>query len=568
VNRLPLVLLVACSQGAGPEPVKPPPPSGAARTLTIIGTNDLHGALDRLPLIAGFIANVRAARTADGGGVLLLDAGDLFQGTLESNLAEGADIVRAYNRIGYSASAVGNHEFDYGPVGPEVTIKSPSEDPRGALEARLAEAKFPFLAANITDSATSALPTWPNIHASTLVEVAGIKVGIIGASTESTPYTTMPQNFKGLAVSPAAPAIEREAKALRARGAQVIVVTAHIGSECKEFDHPDDVATCDRKAELFAVLDALPKGTIDVFVAGHTHAAVAHRIDGVATIESYSSGRAFGRVDISVVGDRIAGVTMHPPELVCPLDAHGNPAPVAECHPKPYEGRPVVADAEVQKIVDEAIERAGAKRQEKLGVTLAGAITKAYGTESAEGDLMTELMLAARPDADVAMTNGGGLRADLPPGELTYGQLFAAVPFDNRFALVEVSGKQLHEMVAKNLQKGGGILSWAGLTAKAHCKDKALEVAIDVRGKPLDPAARYTIATSDFLASGGDGMFGKGDQPTVKPTDAIIRDSLADVLRARKGMIDPASYATKRLDYPGRRPVHCGGKATHEDDSE
>src|SRR5882672_5107829 len=79
--------------------------------------NDLHGALDRLPMFAGFVANARAARAADGGSVLLLDAGDLFQGTLESNLAEGADVVKAYNQLGYAATAVGNHEFDYGPKG-------------------------------------------------------------------------------------------------------------------------------------------------------------------------------------------------------------------------------------------------------------------------------------------------------------------------------------------------------------------------------------------------------------------------------------------------------------------
>src|ERR1700750_1419610 len=108
--------LSACSH-PGPKPhhdVTPQKKPGAI-TLTILGTNDLHGALERLPVLAGFVANVRAARTADHGGVVLVDAGDMFQGTLESNLGEGADVVRAYNQIGYAASAVGNHEFDYGP---------------------------------------------------------------------------------------------------------------------------------------------------------------------------------------------------------------------------------------------------------------------------------------------------------------------------------------------------------------------------------------------------------------------------------------------------------------------
>src|SRR4051794_10238753 len=99
-------LVVACSSPAK-KVDRPPSPSmqKGSRTITIIGTNDLHGAIDRLPIFGGFVANARQAREADGGAVLLLDAGDMFQGTLESNLAEGADVVRAYNQLGYTAVA-------------------------------------------------------------------------------------------------------------------------------------------------------------------------------------------------------------------------------------------------------------------------------------------------------------------------------------------------------------------------------------------------------------------------------------------------------------------------------
>src|SRR6185369_2069740 len=136
-------LSIACSHAAVPASDQRGELRQARRraaTLTIMGTNDLHGALDRLPVLAGFVGNLRAARAADGGGVLLVDGGDMFQGTLESNLTEGADIVKAYNAIGYAAVAVGNHEFDYGPVGPAVTARTAQDDPRGALKARAGEA--------------------------------------------------------------------------------------------------------------------------------------------------------------------------------------------------------------------------------------------------------------------------------------------------------------------------------------------------------------------------------------------------------------------------------------------
>ena len=558
---------VACSPPPkrAPAPQLAPKPKPGAVTLTIIGTNDLHGALERLPLFGGFVANLRAARAAEGGGVVLVDAGDMFQGTLESNLGEGADVVRAYNQLGYAAAAVGNHEFDFGPAGPLVTPSSVEDDARGALKARAAEAKFPFVSANILDRKTGARIKWPNMPASAVVEVAGIKVGIIGASTEATPYTTMPANFEGLAMVPAGAAIAEEARRLRGAGVQVIVVTAHLGSKCKDLEQPNDPSSCDRSEELFRVVEDLPSGAVDVFVAGHTHAAMAHRISNIAVIESYSSGRAFGRVDLRIAPDgHVTASKIHKPQVMCGEIGKPVPPPAA-CRPGDYEGQPVVPDPAVQKIVDEALARAAVRRAERLGVMLAKPITKSYGSESAVGNWFCDLMLAARPDAQVSVTNGGGLRADLPAGELEYGQLFEAIPFDNRFAIVELTGAHLRKMVSSNLQRGGAILSWGNLSAKARCKADRLDVVITVGGKPLSDEATYKVATSDFLASGGDGLFGRLKLPdgAIKVTDSIMRDAMADVLRKRKGTVDADqlySPAVRRLDYEGTRPVECGPK--------
>ncbi len=571
MRSLPVVvgLLVACSspparQDRGPR--LPQPKSGSV-TLSIVGTNDLHGALERLPLLAGFVSNLRAARAADGGGVLLVDAGDMFQGTLESNLGEGADVVRAYNAMGYAASAVGNHEFDYGPEGPAATPHSIEDDARGALKARAREAKFPMLVSNISDKESGARIKWPNMPASTLIEVAGIKVGIIGASTESTPFTTMPANFVGLVMKPpTAIAVTEEATRLRGQGAQLIVVTAHLGSTCTDLEHPNDSSSCDQREELFKMIGDLPKGAVDVIVAGHTHAGIAHRINDIAVIESFSSGKAFGRIDIRIAGDgRVTAVRIQKPHPVCAGETIDNAITIDQCKPGDYEGKPVIPDPAVTQIVEAALAKANVRRNEKLGVTLRAKIEKSYGAESAEGNWLTDLMLAARPEAQVALTNGGGLRADMPAGELTYGQLFEAMPFDNRFAIVDVKGSHLRSMVSTNMQRGGGILSWSGLTAKGRCKAGKLDLAVSVGGKPLDDAKAYKLVTSDFLASGGDGLIGRLKLPptAIKITDVIIRDAIADFLRKKPGAIDPAtlfSPTVKRLDFEGPRPVECAPK--------
>jgi 5'-nucleotidase len=281
-------------------------------------------------------------------------------------------------------------------------------------------------------------------------------------------------------------------------------------------------------------------------------------------IESYSSGRAFGRVDLRIAPDgHITASKIYKPQVTCGEIGKPAPAPAA-CQPGDYEGRPVVPDPTVQKIVDDALARAAVRRAEKLGVVLAKPLTKSFGTESAEGNLFCDLMLAARPDAQVALTNGGGLRADIPAGDLEYGALFEAMPFDNRFAIVEMKGADLRKLVSTNLQKGGAILSWGNLAAKARCKGDALDLAITVGGKPLSDAAVYKVVTSDFLASGGDGLIGRLKLPdgSVKMTDVLIRDAMADVLRKRKGTLDPNTLysppAVRRMDYEGARPVECG----------
>jgi 5'-nucleotidase len=573
--------LIACSHPAAPAAPPlgdgsshavgrgqpPTPPRRDSVTLSIVGTNDLHGALERLPVLAGFVANLRAARAADGGGVVLVDGGDMFQGTLESNLGEGADVVRAYNYLGYAAVAIGNHEFDYGPEGPAAT-PGPNDDPQGALKARAREAKFPFLAANIVDDRTGLRILWPNTPGSTLIEVAGIKVGIIGVSTETTPQTTMLVNFAGLRISPPANAIVQQATMLRAQGARVIIAAMHIGSRCKDLDDPDDVSSCHKGSELFGLIHDLPRATVDVIVAGHTHAGVAHRIEGIAVIESFGLGRAFGRVDLQIdPAGKIASVHIDKPHLICQQNS-GNPVPVASCEPGDYEGRPVERDGEVQKIVDAAIGRASERRKEKLGVTVVERIRQSYAEESPEGNLVTDLMLEAHPEAQIALTSGGGLRADLPAGSLTYGELYAALPFDNKFAIVDLTGKDLRTMIASNLTHSEvSILSWGGLTAKVRCKAGKLDVQIQVRGKPLDDSARYKVATSDFLASGGDDEIGRLKLPegAIRITDTILREGVADVLRRWKATpratIDPSRWysATRpRLDYPGKRPIDCG----------
>ena len=518
-------------------------------TLTIVGTNDMHGSTARLPLLAGYFDVIREQTN---GRLLLLDGGDMFQGTLESNLGEGDVMIEAMNAMGYTAATVGNHEFDFGPVGDNVISKEDGEDPRGALKARAKQAKFPILTGNIVDKKSRKPVEWPNMPATLLVERDGIKIGIIGLSTVDTPTTTIPANVSDLAFSPLADATSNYGAFLRNQGATVIVVVAHAGAKCKEFANPNDLSSCEPGHEIFELAERLAPGTVDVIVGGHTHSGVAHMVNGVAVIESFAHAKAFGRVDLAV--DRKTGKVVskriYPPHRLC------------EKEPCSYEGRTVHHNPTIAKIDERANKRARVLAGLALKMTLKTPFPRKRTEESAAGNWLADQMLKARPKADASLTNGGGLRADLPAGELTYGALHSLVPFDNRFAMVEVNGAELKHIIESNLGEERGILSLAGIRAEAKCAGgkMVLKVVRD-NGKPVGDQEKLQIVTSDFLATGGDGALAKlgRDRITIE-SGRPIRDEIAGVVTKQGGAVSANQYydpKAKRLRYPGTRPVRC-----------
>ena len=533
--------------------------------ISVVGTNDLHGRLRALPILAGYVENLRAVREADGGGVILVDAGDMFQGTIESNANEGAAVVDAYQAMGYAAAAVGNHEFDYGPVGEAAIAGLPGDDPRGALLARARQADFALLAANIAEASSGERVTWPGVEPTRVVDVAGAKVGLIGVTTKDTLETTHRLNVTDLVMLPLADTITELATKLRAGGAQVVIVAAHAGGSCQEVTDPRDLSTCNEDDEIFEVARALPAGLVDVIVAGHTHAAVAHEVNGIAIIESLAYGRAFGRVDVILEGGKVVRTDIRRMKQLCAFWDRRLPELQRwdTCEPTTYEGADVIPVRAIGELIDPALEAAREQHAEPLGVTLAAPFTRSRSEESALGNLFVDLMLRASPGADVAVTNGGGLRADLPAGKLRFGDLYEAFPFDNAMARVTLTGAQLRALLGDNLQDPGGLLSVAGVRVNGMCDDQGLVVEILQDGRPVRDTDKLTVVTSDFLVTGGDRAFSKlslADADVTIEASRKINLVLAHQLRRAGGTLSPDDYLSgerPRWNYPGARPVTC-----------
>jgi 2',3'-cyclic-nucleotide 2'-phosphodiesterase (5'-nucleotidase family) len=567
-TALGLVLLLAgCTCDAPPSTVSAPPlldmPPAGPVTISIVGTNDLHGHVRELPLLGGYLANLRAARARDGGAVILLDGGDLFQGTLESNLEEGAPIVRAYDALGYDAVTIGNHEFDYGPVGPHATPMDEVDDPRGALRARIAESHFAWLSANLMARAGGHADIAPP---STVIERDGVRVGAIGVTTEQTLTTTISANVRDLVVAPLADSIATEAARLRSdEHVDLVVVVAHAGGDCEATSDAHDLSSCDAHQEIWRVAEALPEHAVDVIVAGHTHQAVAHVVHGIAIIESHSYGRAFGRVDVTIDRGthRVTDVHVFPPQDLCSARPAAGSDPSACAHGD-YEGAPVTVDTAVAAITDEAVTRAEQQRHRPLGVTLTGVIDRDGERECALGNMFTDLMHASMPTADAALYNGGGLRADLPAGPLTYGAFYEALPFDNRFAMVRVTGAELAGMITEDASHGGSVLSLSGLHADVHCEGATLTTTLTrPNGRTVAGDEALTLVVSDFLATGGDGFFRAASEREGGVTiddGPPMREAMVHAIETGEGSIGPETYfdlAHPRIALPHARPVRC-----------
>ncbi len=520
-------VIVSC---AVPGPEVPPV------RIAIVGTNDVHGQLlategsGGLVTLSGYVDALRQSGEVDE--VLLLDAGDMWQGTLESNLDEGASVVAAYNALGYAAAAIGNHEFDFGPAGP-ASIPGPGDDARGALRQRASEATFPLLAANLVDVDGGQPPAWDNVYASTMLQVAGIDVGIVGVMTSEAMSATIAANVEGLEVTPLAAAVAREAEALRRAGAALVIVTAHAGGRCSNYANPADLTSCEPGGEIFTLAEALRPGLVDHIIAGHVHGPLAHFVNGISITSNDSRTPSFGRTDFAVTATgTVERIRLHPPTPLCPYSYAANDACAwtdpgdGSVRTARYAGMRVEPDPAVVAIAGRAQAAAEQQKRQSLGVVLAEPFTLKGNPESALGNLVTGALLATF-GADAAIHNvHGGLRAPLPAGELSFGSVYEMFPFDNRVVIVELDGHELRDVLRAQLAKGRTRAGIAGIRVVADCTGGDIDIRIlRDSGTPVLDGDRVDIVVNDFLAFGGDGIL----TPVMPDGGFAVDDSLPRV---------------------------------------
>jgi 5'-nucleotidase len=464
-------------------------------TISIVGINDIHGQLNAsvesggLVGIASYVEALRAARSDDGGAVLVVDAGDMWQGTLESNLVEGASMIEAYNALGVVAAAIGNHEFDFGPVGPKPVPMTAEDDPRGALKQRAREADFQLLAANLIDDETGRPVDWNNVFGTMIVSAAGVRVGIIGVTT----------------------------------------------SNSLRRNRDRDASRCDLGGELAAVARALEPGLVDHIFGGHVGNSMAEVINGISVSINRGKAHSFGRVDF--VLDRDTGELLQ--RRAFPPQAN----PVQP--PETYENRPLLVSEKLAAIARESAALAAELEGEPVGVELAAAFPLTPDMNSALFSLVTKALFDSF-DVDVAMHNvRGGLRAGLPAGPLTFGDLYEMFPFDNFVTILDVSGAELRSVIAVQSRSRRPV-GFAGMRVFVDCGDARLNVRmLRPDGRDINDDEQLTLLVNDYMALGGDAILA----PIMPPGGFSVgyelprtRDVIVDWLRSRGGELHPSDW--------------------------
>ena len=513
---LPLVslFLASCAGLGGPEKDK-------TYKITILHTNDHHGRFwkngdgeygmaARKTLIDGIRKEVAAA----GGHSLLLDGGDVNTGVPESDLQDAVPDFKGMGLLGYDAMAVGNHEFD---------------KPLSVLKMQRELVKFPMLAANIYEGGQRMFEPYK------IFNLGGVRVGVMGLTTEDTKKMVLPDNVKNIEFRNAITEAGKVVPELRAK-ADVVIAATHMG----HYENGKHGTQAPGDVEMARAVKGL-----DLVVGGHSQNPACmkaenvidreyvpgaeckpERQNGAWIVQAHEWGKYVGRADFEFRNGefKLVKYALIPVNLMKTVRAADG-----KTSKQPYTVQ-IAEDAAMLALLSPYQDFG----QQKLGLEIGSADGKLDGDRNAvraKPAALAVLICRAmmqRASADLCVLNAGGVRDSLPAGKITYRDVLKVQPFGNTVATVDFTGAELMDYLnasAKMSVGSGAFGQFAGvelvITGNAVTSAR-------IKGAPIDPAKTYRLAVNNFQATGGDGYPRIAAHPSYVNTGYVD----ADVLRA------------------------------------
>lgn len=425
-------------------------------SIIIYHTNDIHGRINKSDSQIGCtrITTLVEAEKELGKNILLLDAGDTIHGKSIVNLSQGESVIQIMNQMKYDGMTAGNHDFNYG-------------------QERLLElielANFPIMGANVlTENGDNFLESY------FIKEFDGKKILIMGLSTPETLFKSHPKNTEGLIfLDP----IERAKQIIAENRSDVdfVIALSHLGQE-------GDYTSIDLAEKV---------NGIDLIIDGHSHHKGELIANDTIIVQTGEYGQGLGKVVLKFNGENFT-LSSSVLEVV--------------------DFETIEENKEVLDIFADYQEDVDTVFNEIIGQTtilLQGDREFVRRQETNLGNLVTDAILSAT-EADLVLTNGGGIRASIEPGNITRKDIFEVLPFGNLIAVKDVPGSAIKEMLEFSArlypESNGGFLQVAGITfAIDETKEPLMRIHdVKINGEKLDPAKIYSLATNDFVAAGGD----------------------------------------------------------------
>jgi 5'-nucleotidase/UDP-sugar diphosphatase len=463
-------------------------------TFSLLLVNDIYRMGDENGR-GGFakLAAIVKAERARGVPMLFCHAGDTFSPSLMSGFDRGAHIVELTNLVQPDVFVPGNHEFDFGT---EVFFK------------HLADAKFPFFAANMRHADGSAIP---GIRDAAIVDLGGVKVGVVGIAIAATPTMSQSGDLKFL---PELETLRSEVAELRRDGAEFILAVTHT----------------DREGDLAIVRS----GLVDILLTGHDHdLAIAY--DGRTVM-----------VESNVDGNFVTSV-----DIIARVEGHGKDSKVAWSPSfRVHDSLAFDSDPDVLPVIRRYEATLSSELDVEIGTTateLDSRSSLVATQEAAIGNLIADAIRAST-GADVALTNGGGIRAGrrYPAGaKLTRRDILSELPFGNTTVMVELTGAALRAALENGFSqlpdRAGRFPQVSGLKVEVdkEAPPGSRVVAASIAGAPLDPERRYRVGSNNFLLAGGDHYtaLGRG-RVLIGPTDGKLLANEVMAYVRRRGTVD------------------------------
>jgi len=496
------------------------------KKIYLFYTNDIHGGIAAKeatflnpnfpPMLGGgasaaaVINKYRAIAEQNGDIFLLVDGGDIFQGTPLGTRSEGQAIIDYMNAVGYDAAAAGNHDFDLG---------------KEAFVDMVKTANFPLLSANIFDENTGEV--WEHVKPWIMLERGGLKIGLFGLSTEATENMSFAEHIRGLDFKSEKPAAEKAIKELRDAGADLVIGVTHLGLPYDTEEGYQELLEADRQnVQKDSYLNAMELAHyvpgIDILMGGHIHRGYPEPwvdpINHTLCFQEYGNGGNLGMaiIEVDMATKTIADYTLpgRGDGLLLLTEDQFWPDPDVRKMIEAYQ-------AKVEKGFDEVI-----------GLTET-ALTRGQG-ESPMNNLICDAIVEAA-DADFSFSNFGGIRSDLQIGPLTPRDVFTVLPFGNSIVVIKMKGSFLRDLFESKLEgnRSGLAIGGGKIVFDTERPDGEKITEFMVGGEALDPDKEYFVAMSDYLAEGNSGlsMLESVPEQNIARTGILLRDAVTEYIR-------------------------------------